>query len=93
MRLNSVRRLSTIALALGEERTRTELIPFLKGELLYRTCFLQGQQPDLHPWPLISSSYPFARTMLALSRGLWKQTRALIMTVFFSLMPCSRRLA
>ena len=29
LRLNSVRRLSTIALALGEERTRSELIPFI----------------------------------------------------------------
>ena len=29
LRLNSVRRLSTIALALGEERTRNELIPFI----------------------------------------------------------------
>ena len=29
MRLNSIRKLSTIALALGVERTRTELIPFL----------------------------------------------------------------
>ena len=29
LRLNSVRRLSTIALALGEERTRKELIPYL----------------------------------------------------------------
>lgn len=29
MRLNSIRRLSTIARALGEERTRNELIPFL----------------------------------------------------------------
>lgn len=29
MRLNSIKRLSTIALALGEERTRSELIPFL----------------------------------------------------------------
>jgi hypothetical protein len=29
LRLNSVKRLSTIALALGEERTRRELIPFL----------------------------------------------------------------
>ncbi|KAG7669069.1 hypothetical protein KSW81_004078 [Nannochloris sp. 'desiccata'] len=30
LRLNSVRRLSTIALALGEERTRKELLPFLQ---------------------------------------------------------------
>jgi serine/threonine-protein phosphatase 2A regulatory subunit A len=29
LRLNSVKRLGTIALALGEERTRRELIPFL----------------------------------------------------------------
>ncbi len=28
-RLNSITRLSTIALALGEERTRSELVPFL----------------------------------------------------------------
>ena len=29
LRLNSMRRLKTIAIALGEERTRDELIPFL----------------------------------------------------------------
>jgi serine/threonine-protein phosphatase 2A regulatory subunit A len=31
LRLNAIRRLSTIALALGPERTRSELIPFLDG--------------------------------------------------------------
>ena len=31
LRLNAIRRLSTIALALGPERTREELIPFLDG--------------------------------------------------------------
>lgn len=31
LRLGSIRRLSTIALALGEERTRKELIPFLNA--------------------------------------------------------------
>jgi serine/threonine-protein phosphatase 2A regulatory subunit A len=31
LRLNAIKRLSTIALALGPERTRTELIPFLDG--------------------------------------------------------------
>ena len=31
LRLNSIRRLSTIALALGADRTRDELIPFLNG--------------------------------------------------------------
>ena len=33
LRLNAIRRLSTIALALGPERTRSELIPFLDGLL------------------------------------------------------------
>lgn len=33
IRLNSIQRLSTIALALGEARTRTELIPFLSEAL------------------------------------------------------------
>ncbi|CAL9248666.1 unnamed protein product [Arabidopsis halleri] len=32
LRLNSIRRLSTIARALGEERTRKELIPFLDDD-------------------------------------------------------------
>ena len=31
LRLDSIRRLSTIAVALGVERTRDELIPFLNG--------------------------------------------------------------
>jgi len=31
LRLNAIRRLSTIALALGTDRTREELIPFLDG--------------------------------------------------------------
>ena len=31
LRLNSIKKLSTIALALGDERTRNELLPFLTG--------------------------------------------------------------
>jgi serine/threonine-protein phosphatase 2A regulatory subunit A len=34
LRLNAIHRLSTIALALGPERTREELIPFLDGRCL-----------------------------------------------------------
>ena len=37
-RLNSIRKLSTIALALGVERTRTELIPFLTGMWILLSC-------------------------------------------------------
>lgn len=33
LRLNSIKKLSTIALALGDERTRNELLPFLTGTL------------------------------------------------------------
>lgn len=33
LRLSSIRRLSTIALALGPSRTRDELIPFLQDQL------------------------------------------------------------
>ena len=33
LRLNAIHRLSTIALALGAQRTREELIPFLDGKL------------------------------------------------------------
>ena len=39
LRLNAIHRLSTIALALGPERTRDELIPFLDGtETAPRLC-------------------------------------------------------
>ena len=40
LRLNAIKRLSTIALALGPERTRTELIRFLDGIsiLNHRIC-------------------------------------------------------
>jgi serine/threonine-protein phosphatase 2A regulatory subunit A len=31
LRLNAIRRISTIALALGPERAREELLPFLDG--------------------------------------------------------------
>ena len=41
LRLNAIHRLSTIALALGPERTREELIPFLDGKayLFKQTIF------------------------------------------------------
>ena len=40
LRLNSIKKLSTIALALGVERTRNELIPFLTGKKKYSTVFM-----------------------------------------------------
>lgn len=38
LRLNAIHRLSTIALALGAERTRDELIPFLDGASFFLQC-------------------------------------------------------
>jgi len=35
LRLNAIRNLTTIASALGVERTREELIPFLDGKIKY----------------------------------------------------------
>ena len=52
LRLNSVRRISTIALALGEERTRSELIPFLTDAQV--SCFHRAQR-----WQKISIVFVF----------------------------------
>jgi len=40
LRLNAIKRLSTIALALGAERTREELIPFLDGIFFFFFCYI-----------------------------------------------------
>ena len=37
IRLAAIRRLSTIALALGTDRTREELVPFLEGKSCFQT--------------------------------------------------------
>lgn len=39
LRLNAIHRLSTIALALGPDRTRDELIPFLDGMIITKVYF------------------------------------------------------
>uniref|UniRef100_A0A8C3CGA0 Uncharacterized protein n=1 Tax=Cairina moschata TaxID=8855 RepID=A0A8C3CGA0_CAIMO len=38
LRLNSIKKLSTIALALGVERTRSELLPFLTARCACGCC-------------------------------------------------------
>ena len=60
LRLNSIRRLSTIALALGPERTREELIPFLNGAHACLGCLgwsasdgLQRTHPRLSARPVL----------------------------------------
>ena len=56
LRLNSIRRLSTIAVALGAERTRNELIHFLNGastpewhKYTLRAEFERGVSARAHP--------------------------------------------
>lgn len=50
LRLSSIRRLSTIALALGPQRTRDELIPFLQvGSARFQP--LLDQSTILRSWP------------------------------------------
>ena len=48
LRLNAIRRLSTIALALGADRTREELIPFLDGRCSHARAdaVARGQRAD-----------------------------------------------
>lgn len=38
LRLNAIKRLNTIALALGPQRARDELIPFLDGKSLFHSA-------------------------------------------------------
>ncbi|XP_018861089.1 serine/threonine-protein phosphatase 2A 65 kDa regulatory subunit A alpha isoform-like, partial [Parus major] len=45
LRLNSIKKLSTIALALGVERTRSELLPFLTGT--WRAPKIRGKVPKI----------------------------------------------
>jgi hypothetical protein len=60
MRLKSVRRLGTIATALGAERTRDELVPYLNGVWsLFASC------PRRHPALL-------AQHTITLRRGIWR---------------------
>jgi serine/threonine-protein phosphatase 2A regulatory subunit A len=52
LRLNAIHRLSTIALALGAERTRDELIPFLDGKIdaQKRGSNLDADSCPQNPW-------------------------------------------
>ena len=46
LRLNSIRRLPSIAMALGVDRTRNELIPFLDGAFVHTILLAVLVQPD-----------------------------------------------
>eukprot|EP00054_Salpingoeca_dolichothecata_P012208 m.67806 g.67806 ORF g.67806 m.67806 type:complete len:581 (-) comp19837_c1_seq1:140-1882(-) len=65
IRLNSVRRLSTIALALGEERTRSELIPFLSESLDDEDEVLLAVAEELCKFVPLVGGGDYAHTLLA----------------------------
>ena len=46
-RINAMRKLKVIAQALGPERTRKELVPYLNGEPHELQCALVGGPPDV----------------------------------------------
>lgn len=54
LRLNSIRRLSTIAVALGTERSRNELIPFLNGAQRW-PCPTQSQASSPRTYPCFAA--------------------------------------
>ena len=57
LRLNSIKKLSTIALALGVERTRSELIPFLTGIVTIVLCpFYRHDRLGVTPMVSLPSS-------------------------------------
>lgn len=58
LRLNSIKKLSTIALALGEERTRTELIPFLTETIYDEDEVLLALAEQLGQFTSKSHFYP-----------------------------------
>lgn len=64
LRLNSVKRLSTIALALGEERTRKELIPFLNDSSEDEDEVLLAMAEELGRFVPYVGGPAFAHTLL-----------------------------
>jgi serine/threonine-protein phosphatase 2A regulatory subunit A len=65
--LNSIKKLSTIALALGVERTRSELIPFLTGTL--SLLFIENKKPP-SLFFFIDTIYDEDEVLLALAEQL-----------------------
>ena len=64
LRLNSVKRLSTIALALGEERTRQELIPFVGDSNDDDEEVLLAMAEELGSFTTYVGGSPYAYTLL-----------------------------
>eukprot|EP00275_Glaucocystis_incrassata_P002177 EC124941.1.p1 GENE.EC124941.1~~EC124941.1.p1 ORF type:complete len:164 (+),score=5.06 EC124941.1:143-634(+) len=65
LRLNSIRRLGTIALALGEQRTREELIPFLNESIDDEDEVLLAVAEELGNFVQYVGGPPYAHCLIA----------------------------
>uniref|UniRef100_G3WMZ8 Protein phosphatase 2 scaffold subunit Abeta n=1 Tax=Sarcophilus harrisii TaxID=9305 RepID=G3WMZ8_SARHA len=64
LRLNSIKKLSTIALALGVERTRTELLPFLTDTIYDEDEVLLALAEQLGNFTVLVGGPDFAHCLL-----------------------------
>lgn len=64
LRLNSIKKLSTIALALGEERTRSELVPFLTETIYDEDEVLLALAEQLGTFTNLVGGPPFAMYLI-----------------------------
>ncbi|KAJ1179724.1 hypothetical protein NDU88_004958 [Pleurodeles waltl] len=66
LRLNSIKKLSTIALALGVERTRTELLPFLTDTIYDEDEVLLALAEQLGSFTVLVGGPEFVHCLLLL---------------------------
>ena len=81
LRLNSIKKLSTIALALGAERTRTELMSFLTGEsfVLFSPVVVREIRLDFEIFSMYSKLRPLKKEFSKDFDILWNDWKYLIL--------------
>lgn len=82
LRLNSIKKLSTIALALGVERTRTELLPFLTGTKVHGRNLKSADVFSRFPSCCEMRSLSFKGRLCAHQPSLFPQTPSMMKTRF-----------
>lgn len=84
LRLNSIKKLSTIALALGVERTRTELLPFLTGTKVHGHNLKSAVFQVFSRFPSCCEIRPFSfkSRLCAHQPSLFPQTPSMMKTRF-----------
>uniref|UniRef100_A0A2K5MQA2 Uncharacterized protein n=1 Tax=Cercocebus atys TaxID=9531 RepID=A0A2K5MQA2_CERAT len=74
LRLNSIKKLSTIALALGVERTRSELLPFLTDTIYDEDEVLLALAEQLGNFTGLVGGPDFAHCLLLFKGGTLRRT-------------------